>query len=281
MPSVRQMGSIVHPPSARKRVTVALKAYFDESGTHWGGPNAAKVFVLCGYIATEDVWDKQFEGKWHDMLQKPEITPKLSFFHAEDVEGRGSKRFRKITQRERDHLKTSAFNIVVNSGMLGVGVAVELEPFSRLVVADPKVCRAIPGNPYMFAFNCVVIETLMLADAFIGESKEKIAFIFENHPQWSIYAHQMYNDFKVSKKWPKEKRDRLGTPAFEDKKEFKPLQAADHLAYETYRYMKNRNAPLRPAMTRFLSWQQHHGRYFDERLLREFIEIQRKDGHIR
>lgn len=280
MPSVRQMGSIVHLPSAKRRLTVALKAYFDESGTHWGGPHAAKEFVLCGYIATQDVWDNGFEKRWSEMLQKPTITPKLTHFHAEDVEGRGSKEFRKLTWKDREELKTTAVSIVVSSGMFGVGVGVELEPFARLVVADPEVSKLIPANPYLFAFNCVLVETIFLADGFIGEPKEEIAFIFEDHPKWSIHALQMYNDIKRSPDWPPEKRGRLGTPTFEDKKKYKPLQAADHLAYETWRFMEGthkKNVPIRPAMNRFRDWPQHHGRYFDERLLREFIRIQKEE----
>jgi len=263
---------------------VALKAYFDESGTHWGGPNAANVFVLCGYIAPADVWDGGFEKKWSAMLEKPAITPKLEFFHAEDVEGRGSKRFRRLKQRERDDLKTTALNIVVNSGMLGVGVGVELDAFRRLVVNDPAVAAVVPANPYMFAFNAVLVETVLMADAFIGESNESIGFVFEDHPQWSVHALSMYNDIKKDPEWPKERRRRLGTPAFDCKEKFKALQAADHLAYETWRYMENKrakkNATLRPAMNRFLSWQQHHGRYFDEHGILEFLRILREDGKL-
>lgn len=187
-----------------------------------------------------------------------------------------------MTQRERDELKSNAVNIVINSGMIGVGVGIEIEPFRRLVIGRPEVSKVIPANPYLFAFNSAVIETLFVADIFVGEPKEPITFIFENHPQWSSFANQMFTDLKSDSEWPKEKRDRLGAAAFEDKKRHKPLQAADHIAYETWRYMQNRHLrrPLRPAMRRFLSWNQNHGRYFDENGLIRFIQILKEDGKL-
>lgn len=64
---------------------MSLRAYFDESGTHWNGRNASTVFVLCGYVAPEEVWDQTFEEKWTEMLRKPNIFPELEYFHAEGL----------------------------------------------------------------------------------------------------------------------------------------------------------------------------------------------------
>jgi hypothetical protein len=70
--SIKSMAAMLHPPSARSRVIVTLRAYFDESGTHWSGPNACDVFVLCGYVGTESLWDDKtpnsFWGKWNDVM---------------------------------------------------------------------------------------------------------------------------------------------------------------------------------------------------------------------
>ena len=56
-PPITSMGGMLHPPSPRARIIVALRAYFDESGTHWGGPMACDTFVLCGYLGQESLLD--------------------------------------------------------------------------------------------------------------------------------------------------------------------------------------------------------------------------------
>jgi len=90
MTSVKSMAGLLHPPSSTVRLIVALRAYLDESGTHWSGPQACDVFVLCGYIAPESLWDDKTErgflSNWNSIMHdKP--------FHATEMEsnpqGRG------------------------------------------------------------------------------------------------------------------------------------------------------------------------------------------------
>jgi hypothetical protein len=73
-------------------------------------------------------------------------------------------------------------------------------------------------------------------------------------------------------------RVRLGSVAFEDKKKYIPLQAADNIAFETFHYMNDALPTLRPAMNRFLSWPQNHAKYYNEEGLQAFIDVCKKDG---
>lgn len=271
MISVREVGSIVFPPSSAARVMAVLRAYFDESGLH----ENPGVFTIAGYVAPEEEWDKNFSPKWREMLGKPDIKPPLEYFRAADVEGLGSKRFRAITQRERDHLKVDAVNIVVNSGVLGIASAVIMDSYNKFVIG--KV-REIVGDQYLLCFQHVITEVVNLSRAFLGEDpNEKIAFIFDRHPRWDILAREMYQKMVDKEEWIN--RYRLGTITFGDKKQFTPLQAADHLAYETYLCMTDPRA-LRPAMRRFLGWPQHHGRYFDDEGCQSFIQELKNSGKI-
>ncbi len=112
---------------------------------------------------------------------------------------------------------------------------------------------------------------------FIGDdTREDIAYIFDQHPRWQILANELY--LKMIQRGMKE-RYRLGTLTFADNKKCIPLQAADHLAFETYHYMTE-PPPFRPAMNRFTSWRQHHGRYFDEAGCLELIDEMKKSGKI-
>ena len=73
----------------------------------------------------------------------------------------------------------------------------------------------------------------------------------------------------------------MGAIAFEEKTKFKPLQAADQLAYEICHYLSDRRARVtRPILDKFLRWPQLSGTYFDEDGLLSFIGELRKAGKI-
>jgi len=251
---------------------VSLIAYFDESGTHSGGPNAAKVFSLVGYIATQSLWKDDFVPKWNAMLNRFEL-PDPKYFHATELEG-GSYPYNRLNERQREDLKMSAVNIPVNSGMIGVGGAVLIPAYKRMLAPYIKAGK-IDKDPYVFLFSQAVVESIAMSSAFLGEDpRDPIAFVFDNHPRWSLQAHEMYVRMQNDKEWPN--RVWLGTVRFEDKKKYVPLQAADNIAFETYHYVHGNLG--RPAMNRFLSWPQNHARYYNEEGLQAFIDICRTDG---
>lgn len=257
---------------------MSLIAYFDESGTHTGGPNAAKVFVLCGYIAPKDVWEKQFAPRWSDMLQSYELPdkPDPRYFHATELED-GGYPYNRLTARQQESLKTDAVKIATSCGIIGIGGGVEIEPYQRLMA--PYVQRGLTfKDPYIFLFSDVLLEAIDQSVKFLGESPdEKIAFFFEENPPWELRAHKMFSLMKQDEEWPR--RNRLGTVAFEEKKANHTLQVADNLAYETFRLLNDRTKVRRPAMNLFMdSWPQNEGRLYDERGLFRFIEVCKKDG---
>lgn len=254
---------------------MSLVAYFDESGTHSGGPNAANSFVIAGYIAPESVWRKAFDPQWTAMLERFELPdePDPRYFHATDLES-GKYPYNRLTETQRSELKASAVNIAINCGIIGVGGGVLTEAYKRLL--SPYIEQGkVHKDPYVFLFSDVLLECIQVSHMFLGEDPtEQIGFVFDNHPRWSIEAHEMFIMMQNDEDWPP--RNRLGTVAFEDKKHYRPLQAADHIAFETFHYM-NSDAP-RPAMNRFKSWPQNHGRYYNEQGLQAFIDLCKKDG---
>jgi hypothetical protein len=278
MVSIRQMGGIVHPLSAIARITVMLRAYFDESGTHWDkGRLGSRAFVLCGYVAPEDVWDKDFSPKWEAMLKKPNISPPLSYFHAREIEGKGKGRFGRITKREREILKSDAVNIATGSAIRGIASAVLIESYRKY---KETLDRAV-DDPYMLCFQRVINDVMQISPIFLGEDpNEKIAFIFAHHPRWSLMANDMYNKLLDPKHscWC---RSRLGTIAFQDPKGFAPLQVADHLAFEVFHAMSGaRGRKMRPAMRRFTDCYNFGGGFFDDAGIESFIAECKKTGKL-
>jgi hypothetical protein len=52
----------------------------------------------------------------------------------------------------------------------------------------------------------------------------------------------------VDEETPDDVRRRMGAVALEDMEKFVPLQAADHLAFESYHYRNDPRGTLRPAI---------------------------------
>jgi hypothetical protein len=251
-----------------------LKAYFDESG--FEGP----LFTLCGYVAPRDVWET-FDGQWQALLQKPCIYPvesiyadsickPLEYLHAQEMEGLGSGRFRQLGQHNRYYLINASISLITRSPIIGVGSGVLMEAYKKL----PERARQYFGSPYMMCLRSVLSEVARHSRAFIGED-EYIAYIFEDQPKWALKARELWEQLKAV--YAAEYR--MGTLAFAPKKKFTPLQAADRLAYETFKHFSEPHK-TRPAWNRFLTWGQHHGKYFDEAGAKIALEDLKLDGIV-
>jgi Protein of unknown function (DUF3800) len=265
MTSVKSMGGLLHPPLAKDRIIVALRAYFDESGTHWSGPKASNVFVLCGYIAQESVWDDKtensFTGKWNNVMHgKP--------FHATEME----------SNPQGPDTKLALANLVNKCGIIGIGGGLSIPAYRRLMLPYIQKKYA-PCDPYLFLFADVICEAVKQAEMFVGENiDEPVAFVFAAHKRWSLAAHEFYNSVKGDVNVPLEVRGRMGAIAFEDLDKFIPLQAADHLAFECYHYMNDPPRTWRPTMKRLMDWPQNHGRYYNEEGLLTYIQHCKAEG---
>jgi hypothetical protein len=247
------------------RIMVALRAYFDESGTHWGGPLACDVFSLCGYLAQESLWDGNtedgFPARWNNIMHgRP--------FHATEME----------SNPQGPEVKLALANLVNNCGVIGVAGGLSIPDYKRLL--RPYVKRTDgTDSPYLFLFADVICETVKRSEMFVGESPdEPIAFVFASHPLWSAQALEFYNTVKDDEKTPVEVRRRMGAVAFEDIDAFVPLQAADHLAFETYHSMNDPPGTNRPAMNRLMAWEQNYGRFYNEQGILSYIKHCKEEG---
>ena len=233
----REMASIVHAPEAMSRVMAVLKAYFD-------GP----VFTLCGFVATEKVWSN-FDRDWKELLKNPckyEIQTKipikapvlsricrpLDCLHANKMEGIGHGRFHRIGQENRTYLINESINLILKSGIVGVGTGVIIPEYDKL---SDAVKQAL-GSPYLLCMRYILAEVARRAAMILGET-EDIAYIFEDQYVWELKAHALFAELRQS--FAKEYR--MGSIAFGPKEKFTPLQAADRLAYETFKHFSDRS----------------------------------------
>lgn len=269
----RQMASIVHPPEAVRRVMAVLKAYFDESG--FDGP----VFTLCGFVATEELWGK-FDCDWKALLKNPckheirtkipikpsvlaQICRPLDYLHAEEMESMGDGRFRRIGQQNRTYLIDESINLIIKSGIVGVGSGVIIPEYDKL---SDEVKKAV-GSPYLLCMRYVLAEIAKQASMFVGET-EDIAYVFEDQFIWELKAHALFAELRQSF----EQEYRMGSIAFGSKKKFTPLQAADRLAYETFRHFSERSTNRRH-WHRFVEHPLITGKYCDEQGVAGLAEV--------
>src|ERR1035437_6099093 len=105
------------------------------------------------------------------------------------MEGMGKGRFRGIGQKNRNHLIRSSVTTIINSGVIGIGLAIQLSAYEDIEDA----AKAILGDPYYVCFQAVIVEAAIQSKMFLGENPhENIAFVFERNPIWELRLHEMY-----------------------------------------------------------------------------------------
>jgi hypothetical protein len=225
------------------------------------------VFVLAGYLGTESLWDDKtpnsFHAKWTDVMHgKP--------FHATEME----------SNPQGPAVKLALANLVKNSGVIGVGGGIHIPSYNKLLLPLIQKLNQV-NNPYLFLFADVIAQAVKSAEIFVGEDpKERIGFVFAKHEKWSPEALEFYQKLEQDPETPDDVRRRMGAVAFDPMEEFVPLQAADHLAFETYHYMNDPPGTLRPAMNILMDEErmQNNGSFYDENGIVKYIEKMKQEG---
>jgi len=271
------MASVVHPKSAVRKVMAVIEAYYDESGF------GEKAFSLCGYVGPASEWKDGFEKKWSKLLSKPcehevqsqhsnAICRPLPYLHATEMEGLGKKRFRSIGSRNRQYLIDSSIGIIRRSGVIGIGSAVIKSSYEKLDAHTKDVV----GTEYELCFQFILSETARMSETFLGQSSEDIAYIFEFSPRWSPLLFQMWNKIYVVPNL--RKKYRMGTFTSAPKEKFGALQAADRLAFETFKRFTD--PAERSEWKALTDWPQHHGRYFNDEGIADLIQNLKNSGKL-
>ena len=256
-----------NPSSEGRGFIVALRAYFDESGTHWGGDNASDVFVLCGYLAPESLWEDKtpdgFLARWNNVMHgRP--------FHAKEMEG----------NPQGAQVKLALSNLLNSCGLIGIRAGISISAYREILLPHILECDG-DDNPYRFLFADVIAEVVKRSVMFIGEdTNEPISFFFADIKTWSQDALNFYRHVRDDTATPREVSSRMGAIAFEDIKQFVPLQAADHLAFESWHFMTDPPGKYRPAMNVLMNWPQNHGIFFKQNTLELYVERAMAEGRL-
>jgi hypothetical protein len=214
-----------------------LTAYFDES---YGNEDA---YSVAGYIATIEQWE-QFDSEWRTMLAEFGV----GYMRKSDLEHlQGDfKKWRSLPKPEQEALKKGinqkAISIIKRRVSAGFAASVKKPDWEAV---DKKRWVAIMGS----GFYAVGAKSCMwLVAGWAKEHRRKsIDYFYESGAKGAGELDAMIR--KIHGARDRRKRYRLGKWGFGDGKPDRrdpdrpvviQFQAADFLAYETYRHLGNR-----------------------------------------
>lgn len=219
---IRKLARIAFPHTATERWMCMFTVYLDESGTHGKSP----VVVVAGYLSTDDQWAK-FSEEWQSVLQ----DYKLDCFHMTDFENRKGP-FKTLTNAERFRLLEKLIAFIKIRQRIGLAVAFHASDYKEIVeeFQDEPIKK-----PYSF---CALLIMVVLKNWLITRRhNEVIAYVYESG---ALHAGEIMSGYQY---WtthePYATELRAGSLTFGSKSDLVPLQAADILAYETWKDITN------------------------------------------
>jgi hypothetical protein len=205
-------------------LVVTWSAYFDESGTDDG----CDVFTLGGYVFT----DEQFtaiDGKWKGMLESHRDSKgnQLPYFHMASC-AHNAKVFKDFSSDQCDQIAREAIGLIVDHMEMGFAVSIE-KKFEHLIPTHD-----IYTSPYTFAcWNC-----LMSVRRWADERNYHgpVVYFFEQGHDSQAEADRIMSE--IMSKPELKKVYRAAGHGFYDKREVRPLQCADVLAWQFFTHIK-------------------------------------------
>ena len=205
-----------------------LESYLDASGTD---PNQ-KVVVVAGWGATEDEWD-HWEGRWLELLAALELKE----WHHTDFLARRLD-YRDWKDAKFLFAQGQLIKIFNEIGLLGIGAAVWRADYEAALASGKW--KKMPSTPYGFCLNDCAEglihgfhevpndEGIAIYADQDGKSFEQIGkALFDWHTDYNRRSQVALNSArKVS-------------VTYGPKSQYRPLEGADVLANETFRYMFN------------------------------------------
>jgi hypothetical protein len=240
------------------RHIVVLKAYFDDSGTHAGSP----AVIWAGFMAHIDEWTT-LEDEWLALLRRE----KLTHMHMADLaNSRGQ--FDLWSEARRDALTYEFRQIIQARNIIGIGAVVRSAAWTEVIAGTWLEDRLY--SPVLFAFEHAIQQALHWAEAANLQTgiSEKIDFVFDLREQDAAKGLKLANSYGEAEQWAPWFRG----AKFMKMREVIPLQAADMLAFETYRLEDSRKCgsqdKLRAHMKALLEGVPIYGQYYDANALR-------------
>jgi Protein of unknown function (DUF3800) len=207
---------------------VSLVCYADESGTHdeTGMEPGAEAAVVAGYIGWKKDWDT-VEIEWQRVLDRYDIE-ELHMQEFSDVK-RGTENpdwpYRGWPPTKRDQFIHELIPIARDNTLFSLAGLVDVRSYNDIL---PGWMKAEYEHPYHFCFQLFFDQILaVLRDHMLLPPGEQVAFFFDQQLEFKPLAEKRYTEIKALR----DTEDRMGAFAFVNRRRYRPIQAADLLAY--------------------------------------------------
>ncbi len=215
---------------------VVIKTFLDETGVH----EDAEMVAVAGYLSSPKIW-RDWTKDWnrHKRNVPAERMP-IKVFHATDCANfRGE--FEGWTKEERDAYVAQLLPVMPAHELAGIVVGVNLRDFTAALKPYPELLEMF-GTPYGACFQWAV--SIIVEIASNHGNGQRMAFVHEVND----YKGEALKAFDYIQKYLNPRGIPM-TMGFGSKADYPPLQAADVLAYEGGKFLKNPTGKLRRAWT--------------------------------
>lgn len=209
-----------------------IRIYIDESGTHDGSP----VVSVGAYAGRLETWPSFIED-WN------RAKAPIGVFHSADCAALKGE-FEGWTPADRDALVARLLAVLPRYELYGIAMGINLRDLKAELEAAPDLAGAPEAAtffraPYELSLQWVLHDIIERTEA-VGILDEPLAIF---HEQNDFYAGAM-RAFEFAKR---RRQLHIGpmTIAFVEKKDHVPLQAADVLAYEANKRLRDPSRPQR------------------------------------
>jgi len=211
------------------------EVYWDDSGTHLESP----VAIAACYISTKRGWDTFVEAfddiRWSEGFD---------VFHMADFAAYHDKAKKPFC--DWDHIKRKRVfrriaEAINENKRVGMGISIPKEPFDRLVSKTPEWLRWRFGKyHYTFAVRSLMGKIKDWRLCYGITLPMQYVFDNENRPDAREEIDLMWRDIQKREDWTKHYGiEREDGHSFQSRADFKPLQAADILAWQMNNHMRN------------------------------------------
>jgi hypothetical protein len=204
-----------------------LNGFVDDSGSG-GGTDRGNIFVLAGFVASPDRWDR-FSTDWIRICDQ---EPKTPDFHIQRdirlVNKDGSVRW---TETQRNARLLELVNLTKTQAQYRVESVLAWPNYDRLVKGR---IRPELDSPYFLCFYNIIISFAEFMDK--AKLAGVVAWVFDDQGRIGQNANRWY-DFIKGAITPRV-RSRLGSkPVFRHDKDVLPLKACDIWAWQVRRHL--------------------------------------------
>ena len=249
--------------------------YFDDSSTHEG----SKVLALCGFLADPRIWE-DFDNEWKKVLDRRDWPNRPREFHMYDcVHGTGL--FSNWGIAARLAIYGDMVTLLCDTNLIALGSIILVDAFknldadSKLILAQGGLCQPI-DFVFQHLLQIAVASTRKYASIHRPPIVEKLGLLFDEAPApMALRYHQLYTH--MAAKHPH--RETLSGIGSGKSEQFTAIQAADMLAYTSYRWTLKQHFPeesdfdfpIVPAFLRMIQNVAAEGGVFTETSLRTLV----------